>query len=89
MTMYKAYLDRFTDNEKAVLLVDKLQQEFFISISTLPAGSIPGSWFLVNIDNGAISNISFDEEKTAEMKQEVAERMQRLKSKKSSRFKRK
>lgn len=87
--MYSAYLDRFTDNEKAVLLVDKLQQEFYISISSLPSGSTPGSWFLVTVENGGISNIRFDNEKTAEMKQEVAERMQRLKSKKSSRFKRK
>lgn len=87
--MYRAYLDRFTDNEKAVLLVDKLQQEFYLSISSLPPDSTPGSWFLVSIENGGISYIRFDNEKTAEMKQEVAERMQRLKSKKSSRFKRK
>ena len=87
--MYRAYLDRFTDNEKAVLLVDKLQQEFYISISSLPSGSSPGTWFLVTIENGGISNIRFDNEKTAEMKQEVAERMQRLKSRKTSRFKRK
>ena len=87
--MYRAYLDRFTDNEKAVLLVDKLQQEFYISISSLPSGSTSGSWFLVTVENGGISYIRFDNERTVEMKQEVAERMQRLKSKKSSRFKRK
>ncbi len=87
--MYKAYLDRFTDNEKAVLLVDQLQQEFLIAITSLPTGSSPGTWFTVTIENGEISNFQIDEEKKATMEQEVAERMQRLKSKKSSRFKRK
>ena len=87
--MYRDYLERYTDNEKAVLLVDKLQQEFHLSISRLPSGSAPGSWFLVTVENGGISYIRVDEKKTAEMKQEVAERMQRLKSKKTSRFKRK
>ena len=86
--MYKAYLDRFTDNEKAVLLVDQLQQEFLIAITSLPTGSSPGTWFTVTIENGEISNFQIDEEKKATMEQEVAERMQRLKSKKSSRFKR-
>ena len=86
--MYKAYLDRFTDNEQAILLVDKLQQEFHIEISTLPSGSTPGTWFLVTIENDEITHVQIDEEKTAEMKQEIDERMQRLKSKKTSRFKR-
>ena len=87
--MYTAYLDRFTDNEQAILLIDKLQQEFHIDISALPSGSTPGTWFLVTIENGEITDVQLDEEKTAEMKQEIAERMQRLKSKKTSRFKRK
>ena len=87
--MYTAYLDRFTDNEQAILLVDKLQREFHIGIATLPSGSTAGTWFLVTIENDEITHVQIDEEKTAEMKQEVEERMQRLKSKKTSRFKRK
>ena len=87
--MYTAYLDRFTDNEQAILLVDKLQREFHIAISTLPSGSTPGTWFLVTIENDEITHVQVDEEKTVEVKQEVEERMQRLKSKKTSRFKRK
>ena len=74
--MYKAYLDRFTDNEKAVLLVDQLQQEFLIASTSLPTGSSPGTWFTVTIENGEISNFQIDEEKKATIEQEVAERMQ-------------
>ena len=87
--MYTAYLDRFTDNEQAILLVDKLQREFHIGIAILPSGSTAGTWFLVTIENDEITHVQIDEKKTAEMKQEVEERMQRLKSKKTSRFKRK
>lgn len=87
--MYKAYIDRFTDYGKAVLLVDQLKKEFLIAIDSLPTGSAPGTWFTVTIENDEISNFQFDEEKKTAMEQEVAERMKRLKSKKSSRFKRK
>ena len=86
--MYSAYLDRFTDNEKALLLVEELQKEFHVDISALPSGSTAGTWFLVEIQGDEITSFQVDEGKTAEMKQEVVDRMQRLKSKKTSRFKR-
>ncbi len=86
--MYSAYLDRFTDNEKALLLVEELQKEFHVDISALPSGSTAGTWFLVEIQGDEITSFQVDEGKTAEMKQEIDDRMQRLKSKKTSRFKR-
>ena len=33
--MYSAYLDRFTDNNKALILVEELQKEFHVDISSL------------------------------------------------------
>jgi len=86
--MYLAYLDRFTDNDKALLLIEKLQKEFHVDITTLPIGSKAGTWFSVEIQGDEIISVQVDEGKTAEMKQEVDHRMQRLKSKKTSRFKR-
>lgn len=86
--MNSAFLDRFTDNEKALLLVEELQKEFLVDISALPFGSTAGTWFLVDIQGYEITSFQVDEEKNAEMKQEVDDRMQRLKSKKTSRFKR-
>ena len=50
--MYSAYLDRFTDNEKALLLVEELQKEFHVDISALPTGSTAGTWLLVEIHRG-------------------------------------
>ncbi|MBO0602511.1 DUF3006 domain-containing protein [Sporosarcina sp. E16_3] len=86
--MYPAYLDRFTDNEKALLLVEELQKEYHVDISALPTGSTAGTWLLVEIHGDELTSFQVDEGKTAEMKQEVVDRMQRLKSKKTSRFKR-
>jgi len=86
--MYSAYLDRFTDNDKALLLVEELQKEFHVDISALPPSSIVGAWFLVETQGDEITSFKVDEGKTAELKQEVDDRMQRLKSKKPSRFKR-
>ena len=54
--MYSAYLDRFTDNEKALLLVEELQKEFHIDISALPSGSTAGTWFLVEIQGDEITS---------------------------------
>ncbi|MEK5069879.1 DUF3006 family protein [Sporosarcina sp. FSL K6-1508] len=86
--MYSAYLDRFTDNEKALFLVEELQKEFHIAISSLPPGSTADKWFLVEVQEDEIISIQVDVRKSAEMKQEVENRMKRLKSNKTSRFKR-
>jgi hypothetical protein len=86
--MYPAYLDRFTDNEKALLLVEELQKEYHVDISVLPTGSTAGTWLLVEIQGDELTSFQVDEVKTAEMRQKTDDRMQRLKSKKNSRFKR-
>ncbi len=86
--MYPAYLDRFTDNEKALLLVEELQKEYHVDISALPTGTSAGTWLLVEIQGDELTSYQFDEVKTAEMRQKIDDRMQQLKSKKNSRFKR-
>ena len=87
--MYSAYLDRFTDNNKALILIEELQKEFHIELSSLPEGSNAGTWFLVEVQGDVITSIVVDTNKTGTMKQEIDNRMERLKSKKTSRFKRK
>lgn len=86
--MHSAYLDRITDNDQAVLLIDNLQKNFLIPISSLPSGSKPGIWFNVTIQGDQVSSIKFDEEKTAQMSSDIQNRLTRLQSKKNSRFKR-
>ncbi|WP_172372041.1 DUF3006 domain-containing protein [Sporosarcina jiandibaonis] len=86
--MYSAYLDRFTDNNQALILVESLQKEFHVPTSSLPAGSSEGSWLLVEIQGNAVISLQLDEKKTSDMKRDIQKQMQRLKSKKTSRFKR-
>lgn len=86
--MISAYLDRFTDTNEALLIVESLQQEFHVAQYTLPENSVVGTWFLVTIQDDEITSLEIDTEKTAAMKASISDRMARLKSKKKSRFKR-
>lgn len=86
--MYSAYLDRFTDDNHALILVEQLQQEFHVPASSLPSGSTAGTWFLVEIKEDRIASLHIDDSKTRDMKKAIDNRMQRLKSNQRSRFKR-
>lgn len=86
--MHSAYLDRFTNNDTALILVESLQKEFHVASSSLPAGSTVGTWFTVKIQDDHIISIQVDDEKTSHMQSDIQNRMQRLQSKKKSRFKR-
>ncbi len=86
--MHSGYLDRFTDTNDALILVDALQQQFHVPAGLLPADSAVGTWFLVDIQEDEIIALQIDVVKTQAIAQEVEERMQRLKAKKTSRFKR-
>ncbi|MFD1928500.1 DUF3006 family protein [Sporosarcina siberiensis] len=86
--MHSAYLDRFTDNNRALLLIEELKKELLLDKSQLPSESVVGTWFLVEIHNDIITNITIDSSKTNLMEQEIGNRMERLKSTKKSRFKR-
>ena len=86
--MYSAYLDRFTDNNQALILVESLQKEFHVPTSSLPTGSNEGSWLLADIQGNEVISLQLDEKKTSDMKRHTQNRLQRLKTKKKSRFKR-
>lgn len=86
--MHSAYLDRFTDNNGALLLIEELKKELLMDKSQLPSESVVGTWFLVEIQNDLITKITIDSSKTKFMEQEIGNRMERLKSTKKSRFKR-
>lgn len=87
--MYAAYFERITDDDSALMIVESLQRQFHISQTLLPENSVVGSWFLADIHNGEIISLEYDESKTESMKSEIENRIQRLQSKKKSRFKRK
>ena len=86
--MHSAYLDRMTDKDTAIILVESLQKEFHVVSTSLPNGSVAGTWLTVDIQDDAIISIQLDEQKTNEMQSDIQNHMKRLQSKKKSRFKR-
>jgi len=86
--MHSAYLDRFTDDDQALVLVESLGQQFHVPPTLLPEGSTAGTWFLVDIQEDEITSLEIDTTKTTDMKTTIDNTMQRLQSKKRSRFKR-
>lgn len=86
--MESAYFDRISDNQQAVLLVEGIQKDFSLPISSLPTGSKPGEWFLIDIQNETITSVEIDVQKTKQLENEIQQKLSRLQSKKNSRFKR-
>ncbi|MHA6260185.1 DUF3006 domain-containing protein [Sporosarcina sp. CAU 1771] len=86
--MYSGYLDRFTDDNNALILIDALQKQFHVSRSLLPAGSSAGTWFVIGMNEDKIISLQIDAEKSSSVKQDIDDRMKRLKANKTSRFKR-
>lgn len=87
--MYSAYFDRVTDNKEALLLVEELNKEYTIPLHSLPGNVGEGTWFLIELQNEEITSIKADIDKTNDMHNQIKDQIQRLKSKKKSRFKRK
>lgn len=87
--MYTAYFERLTDDGHALLIVEQLKKEYHVPSASLPEGSTVGMWFLVEIENDIIISMQIDATKTNTMQKQINDRMQRLKSNKKSRFKRK
>lgn len=85
--MDSAYLDRITNDNQAVLLIENTQQNLLYPAFSLPTGSKPGTWFHVTIQENNITSIQIDIEKTMQMKSQIQNRLSRLQANQKSRFK--
>lgn len=86
--MVNAYFDRIASNGQAVLLIEETNQTVHAAISSLPTGAKPGHWLSVTLDGEQVTYASLNQAKTEQMSADVNEQLNRLKSRKSSRFKR-
>ena len=75
--MMKAVIDRF-EGEFAVLIVGDDEQHLNVLKILLPKPSKEGSWLQVEIQNGEVISTVIDEEETANAKQRIAEKLERL-----------
>lgn len=60
----KGVIDRFTDEDQAVILIEKLNKELVVSCDELPDGSKESDWLTLKKTNGSFKIIAIDREKT-------------------------
>ncbi|WP_026690827.1 DUF3006 domain-containing protein [Alteribacter aurantiacus] len=84
----QAVLDRIEDGQWAVLLVGEEEREVILPVQKIPPKSKEGDWFIVTLVEDTISSVVLDEEKTKTMKTSIQSKMDLLKKKKGSKFKR-
>ncbi len=73
----KAVIDRF-EGEFAVLIVGEDEQRVNVLKKLLPKLSKEGSWLQIEIQNDEVVSAAMDEEETANAKQRIAEKLERL-----------
>lgn len=61
----KGVIDRFADNDLAVILIESVNKELHIPKKDLPKGSTVNTWLTLKETSGTYTIVSIDEEKTA------------------------
>ncbi|MBM7599346.1 hypothetical protein JOC34_001714 [Virgibacillus halotolerans] len=83
-------LDRFTDNNKAVILIEEIKEELIVSISDLPKGSKENTHFQIEKVGAGFRINSIDHTKTRQEAQKTSDLMKKLRAKSTgSKLKRK
>ena len=75
--MQNAVIDRFEGNF-AILLVGDEQKPLTIERTFLPAKAKDGTWLQITIENGIVTQAVIDPQKTNQMAETIAEKMERL-----------
>ncbi|OIJ13789.1 hypothetical protein BKP35_08390 [Anaerobacillus arseniciselenatis] len=88
LDIMKAVIDRFVDGELAVLLVGEEEKEYNVPIKDLPQGAKEGSIVNVTITDGTIVALQLLLEETNAQQNRMNEKLNQLKSRKRSNFKR-
>ncbi|MFD1037490.1 DUF3006 domain-containing protein [Virgibacillus byunsanensis] len=86
----KGVLDRFEDNDKAVILIEEEMKALVIPAEELPKGSEINTYFNIKEKNGDYKILSIDQETTEKEAQKASNLMEKLRAKTSgSKFKKK
>lgn len=87
--MMKGVLDRFEDNDLAVILIEEMNKELNIPVNNLPPNSKEGTWFQIEERQGEFHIVSIDMEMTNKQAERSADLLEKLRAKSSgSKFKR-
>ncbi len=83
-------LDRYTDNNKAVILIEEINHELIVPTQELPEGSKENTHFRIIQKDGTFKIISIDHEMTNHAAKKSSELMKKLRAKTTgSKWKRK
>ncbi|SHG35915.1 DUF3006 domain-containing protein [Ornithinibacillus halophilus] len=80
----RGILDRFEDQDKAVILIEDEKEEVIIPASDLPEGSKVNTYFKMEKQDGTYRIISIDESATEEEAQKTSDLMAKLRAKKGN-----
>lgn len=85
----KGILDRFEDNNNAIILIEELDEEIIIPVGELPEGSKVNTFFKMEKQCGRLQIVSIDDTTTKHEGQKTSDLMAKLRAKnKGSKFKR-
>ncbi|MEC5423123.1 DUF3006 domain-containing protein [Virgibacillus sp. C22-A2] len=79
----KGILDRFEDNDIAVILVEEINEEMIVSKDKLPEGSDVNTYFHIEKRNGKLEIISIDTSSRKKEAQQSSDLMKKLRAKSS------
>jgi len=86
----EAMIDRFSDQETAVLLAEQIGKEFIVKKDQLPKGAKREDYLVLEVEGDKILSIDLDFKKTKDRKDSVQSKLDRLRQGQTqSRFKRK
>ncbi|MDQ0207651.1 hypothetical protein J2S05_002452 [Alkalicoccobacillus murimartini] len=76
--MEKAVIDRFEDQNHAVLLVGKDEKEYHVSRTSLPDDVKEGNHLFVVLENEQVISVELDKETTTEAVNRIGNKMDKL-----------
>jgi len=86
----KGVIDRFTDRNQAVILIESIGKEIVVSRNDLPRGAKAQDWVNLKQINGTFQVISIDRKKTTAQRLKVEKLQAKLRARsRGSKFKKK
>ncbi|GEM02057.1 Protein of unknown function [Halolactibacillus halophilus] len=78
-----AVIDRFSDQDTAVILVESVQKEFVVKQAELPQEAKPNDYLDVEIIGQTLRIIGINHEETSSRKTSIQDKMAKLRAKNS------
>jgi hypothetical protein len=78
-----AVIDRFSDQDTAVILVESIQKEFVVKQAELPQEAKPNDYLDVEVTGDVLQIIGINHEQTAVQKNRIQDKMAKLRAKNS------